>query len=178
MQLTRLRSVLALACTVACAAPDTRNREEEITRALPHTTPLDWTHGEWVGTRRSAADGETHPLHVRVTPMLGGASQLREMWVEHDGGVYRGISIQLRETETGRWTRYYANDVRGRLVTLRAVDDAGDLWRSGPNDSGRWSENRTDRPDDDTWISTVSRTTDGGATWQVVFVDELTRAGR
>lgn len=157
--------------TAACAAP-----ADTAEPLAAHTTPLDWTLGDWHGVR-SDGDAE-NPIRVRVTPILGGAGQLREMWVEHDGGTYRGMSIQLREAATGEWTRYYANDVRGRLVTLRAQGEVGgdvSVWRSDPNASGRSSENRSERIGDSGWRSTVSRTADGGDTWSVVFVDELER---
>lgn len=179
---TQLRLLLLGALLASCAAPEpgalSDSSTGDFTRTRAHTTPLDWTVGEWVGTRRATDDGVADSLRVRVTPLLGGAGQLRELWVEHDGGVYRGMSIQLHETKTGEWTRYYANDVHGKLVTLRGAggpDAAPTRWHSGPNESGRWSENRTERPDEDTWISTVSRTADGGRTWQVLFVDELER---
>lgn len=161
-----LLATLALGCTTPATTPD-----------RPHTTPLDWTLGEWTGTRTEPC-GPSHPIRVRVSPILGGAGQLREMWVDHDGGTYRGMSIQLREAETGAWTRYYANDVRGRLVTLKGVGEVGGdvgVWRSDPGETGRCSENRSERLGDDGWRSTVSRTTDGGDTWSVVFVDELNR---
>jgi len=152
MPLTSLHCALALTATLltTCAGPDVHADgpgAAAVTRAIAHATPLDWTLGEWVGTRRDADDASVHPIRVRVTPILGGAGQLREMWVEHDGGVYCGMSIQLRESETGQWTRYYANDARGSLVTLRAIgepDGAVHVWRSGPNRSGRWSENRSE----------------------------------
>jgi hypothetical protein len=175
------RFYLALTLLVGCASTNTQpdsDLQAVVATEIVHESPLDWTLGEWHGRRCSDDGATTNPIRVRVSPILGGAGQLREMWVEHDGGVYRGMSIQLCESATGEWTRYYANDVRGSLVTLHAVGGPGsspDRWQSGPNDKGRWSENRSEHPDDDTWISSVSRTTDGGLTWQGVFVDKLRR---
>ncbi|MFT7677805.1 MAG: hypothetical protein ACI8QC_001791 [Planctomycetota bacterium] len=97
MLTNQLRALLLATLMASCVATTTL--------PLAHSSPLDWTHGEWTGVRREKDSGETHPMRVRVTPILGGAGQLREMWVEGDNGTYRGMSIQLNETETDQWTR-------------------------------------------------------------------------
>ena len=174
----RLRALLLGTLVASCGTPRARTPEGMTPPTLENASSLDWTLGEWTGTRRARADSRDHPLRVRVTPILGGAGNLREMWVDTGGEPYHGMSIQLREAQTGQWTRYYANDVQGILVRLRANEYLADgpvRWNSGPNDKGRRSENLSQHPDADTWISTVSRTTDGGETWQVLFVDELKR---
>jgi len=181
LPILRLLVPLAAVALGACAAPPAAPPAS--TTALPHATALDWTHGWWTGVRRDA-DGE-NVIHVHVTPLLGGAGTLREMWVElEDGGTYRGMSVQLQDQGSGAWTRSYANDARGRLVTLRsrpgeAGPPGGDahVWRGDFTPEGRASENRSERLGDDGWRSTVRRTRDGGATWEVVFVDELRRSG-
>ncbi len=131
---------------------------------------FDWTLGDWHGVRRSADDGREEPLTMRVTPVLGGVGQLRELEVRHSGGVYRGLALQVYEPKEDRWVRQYVNDVHRTYAQLEGRVEGGYwVWRSAT------SRVVSERIGPDRWRRTVSRSIDGGATWTELFTDELQR---
>jgi len=153
---------------------------------------FDWTLGEWHGIRRAADDGSEAPLVMRVTSVLGGAGQVRELEVRHAGGIYRGLAVQVyvpsagpspepSPEATGRWVRQYVNATRRRFAQLEGgpqPDGQGSLWRSADPGAPTQSRVVSRRLGPDRWTRTVSRSTDSGTTWSEVFTDELRRRAR
>ena len=135
---------------------------------------LDWQVGEWEGTRRDAGDGSEDRMVMRVETILGGAGHTREMEITHAGGVYRGFAVQVFDPEEKLWRRSYVNDVRRTFASLEGTAE-GDrsIWRS--TSPGRTRESRlvSERPSSDAWHRTMSVSADDGATWRVLWIDEL-----
>ena len=137
---------------------------------------LDWQVGEWEGTRRDAGDGSESRMVMRVETILGGAGQTREMEIVHDGGVYRGFCVQVFDPEREVWVRRYVNDVRRSYASLEGVsEDDRSLWRSTSPGRARESRLVSERPGPGQWRRTMSVSEDGGATWRVLWIDELRR---
>ena len=135
---------------------------------------LDWQVGRWEGTRRDAGDGSEGKLVMRVETILGGAGQTRELEITHAGGVYRGFAVQVFDPEDELWRRRYVNDVRRSFASLEgSVDGERSVWCS--TSPGRERESRlvSERPSPDTWRRTMSVSEDDGATWSVLWIDEL-----
>ena len=139
----------------------------------------DWTLGEWHGFRRSAARGMEEPMTMRVTPILAGVGQLREMEIPQSNGVYRGLALQVYDPAAERWVRQYVNDVRRSYSRLEGGPEGPErsLWRSATPGRTVISKVESERLGPDRWRRTVSRSEDGGATWTEVFTDELARTG-
>ena len=146
--------------------------------AIPPSRVLDWTVGEWVGVRRDGADGSEAPMKMRVESILGGAGQARHLEVRHDGGVYRGFSVQVFDTELGRWVRQYVNATRSTFVRLEGeVDGERTIWRSVAPERKRESRLVSERPTPETWRNTMNVSDDHEKTWRVLWIDELRRSG-
>ena len=150
--------------------------------APPPEKAFDWTQGPWEGVRRDGADGSEAPMRLWVNPILDGAGQTRELRVIDGGDTYRGFSVLMLERDTGRWVEQYVNDVHGRFVRLEGeievTGPAGaerSVWR--PVDPGRERESKllSERLGTDGWRRTMSVSDDGGATWRVLWTDELKR---
>jgi hypothetical protein len=174
------RVALALAACasalVACASTPTAVDADPASGPAPFA----WTVGDWSGVRREGGEGDGEPLTLRVRAVLGGAGLLEELEVVHDGGTYRGLSVLTYLTDEERWVRQYVNDVRGRFVRLDGELDgeARSTWSS--TDPARTRESRlvSELANDGVWLRTQQVSTDGGATWRVLFRDELWRAER
>ncbi len=150
--------------------------------APPPEAAFDWTQGAWEGVRRDGADGSEAPMRLWVNLILDGAGQTRELRVIDGENTYRGFSVVMLERETGRWVEQYVNDVHGRFVRLEAeIEVSGpagaekSVWR--PVDPGRERESKllSERLGTDGWRRTMSVSDDGGATWRVLWTDELKR---
>src|SRR5262245_43181400 len=113
-------------------------------------------------------------MTVRVEPLADGAGQVECLRVETKGGLYVGFTLRLRDEEGG-WLMVYANSTRrtfGRLVG--EVDAQRSTWNSVT--PGRTGESRfVSERVGDSWRRTQLVSSDGGATWQVLFTDELQR---
>lgn len=146
----------------------------------PPERAFDWTVGAWEGVRRAGDDGSEAPMTMRVEAVLGGAGQVRQLEVRHSKGVYRGFSVQVFEREASRWVEQYANDVHGRFVRIEGeLDDAAgarSTWRVVAPERTRESRLVSERLGEDRWRRTMSVSDDGGATWRVLWTDELERA--
>jgi len=165
-----LTAMLLLPIAARCAEPPAAEPERA----------FDWTVGEWTGVRRDGADGSEAPMTMRVEAILGGAGQVRELEVRHSGGVYRGFSVQAFEREAGRWVAQYVNDVHGRFVRIEGELEDGrarSVWRVVAPERRRESRRVDERLGPDRWRRTMSVSDDGGATWRMLWVDELERAG-
>ena len=160
--------------TRGIASSQLRSEPEEATAtAAEHA--FDWTVGTWHGVRRDGADGSEASMTMRVEPILGGAGQLRQLEVRGDG-VYRGLAVQIMDPESGRWTRQYANDVRGRFTLLEGeIRGERSIWRTVSPERKRESRLVSERPAPDRWRRTMSVSEDGGETWRVLWIDELRR---
>jgi len=137
---------------------------------------LDWTLGVWEGIRRDGADGSEAPMTMRVEAILGGAGQIRQIEIPHDGGVYRGFAVQVFNEEKGRWVRLYTNEGRGRFSTLEGeVEGDRSTWWVTSVDRPRESRLVSERLEDDRWRRTMSISKDNGHSWTVLWIDELRR---
>lgn len=138
-------------------------------------TPFDWTIGEWRGVRRDGASAE--PLAVRVEPILGGAGQLEHLEVTPaDGRVYRGFTVQVLDPASRKWERRYVNSTNGEFVPLEgAVDGERSVWRVTAPERTRESRLVSEKFAPDGWRRTMSVSEDGGASWRVLWSDELRR---
>lgn len=175
----RARAFLTGILVLSLAADSGEQPAAEESQALPPERAFDWTVGEWTGVRRDGADGSSAPMTMRVEAILGGAGQVRELEVRHSGGVYRGFSVQVFERETRRWVEQYVNDVHGRFVRIEGeLEDGGDrsVWRTVAPERRRESRLVSERLAPDRWRRTMSVSEDGGASWRVLWIDELERA--
>lgn len=136
---------------------------------------FDWTVGTWQGVRRSGSDGTEESMTMRVESILEGAGQARHLEVRNGPGVYRGYSVQAFDPELNRWVRHYINDVRARFVRMEGEAE-GDrsVWRVASSGSDRRSRLVSERPGPGRWRRTMSVSDDGGETWRVLWIDELT----
>jgi hypothetical protein len=169
----RISASFVLLLALACRAPAPQAPPAEA------AGPCPWTVGEWRGTRTDAARGEPEPMAVRVRPVLGGAGRIEELEVVHGGGVYRGLHVLVLDVERGRWVSHYANDVKGRFVPLEgSALGEGFVWLSAA--PGRTRESRLvyERPAGERWRRRQEVSQDGGASWRVLFTDELERVAR
>ena len=107
---------------------------------------------------------------------LPGGGQVLRLEVETEGGSYVGFTTRVLDAETGTWTMIYANDARMRFARLNATFE-GDrsVWLSMTAKPPRGSRLIEERPGPDRWRRTQETSRDGGATWQVLFVDDLQR---
>jgi len=175
-----LLSSALVALTLAAVPSMGQAREASEPQPPPAESSFDWTLGEWAGVRRDGADGSEAPMTMRVEPILGGIGQTRELEVRHGGGVYRGFSVQVFERDAGGWVEQYANDVHGRFARIEGeVEDGGarSVWRVVAPERRRESRRVDERLGPDRWRRTMSVSDDGGATWRVLWADELERAG-
>lgn len=171
--LVRRALVLGLLLSAACRAPGAPSPPPSEVSG-----PFVWTAGEWRGTRTDAERGEAAPIVVRVRPVLGGAGRIEELEVVHSRGVYRGVQLLLHEAEAERWVNHYAN-VDGRLVPLEGrAQGESFVWQSVAPARTRESRLVYERPGNQHWRRRQEVSQDGGASWQVLFVDELERAER
>ena len=157
--------VLASACQTPPRAP-VKGADRE----------FDWTLGTWHGTRRAADDRPPSKMTMRVEPVLNGAGQILHIEIEHDGGVYRGLAVQALDARSGRWTRQYVNETRGRFARLEAAWGNGgpkSTWISTTPGKTRESRLVSERLSSREWRRTMSISTDDGASWRVLWTDDL-----
>lgn len=159
-----LASVLLLSCRAAPAPPPAMDG------------PSAWTVGEWRGTRLSPDDGRRAPMRISVRPTLGGAGLLQEIVVDTDPGTYAGLHVVLHEHASERWVSYYGNAAGGRLDPLAGTREGGILaWRNVAPERRREARLLDECPAPGRWRRTQQVSEDGGASWRVLFVDELER---
>ena len=117
-------------------------------------------------------------MTVRVETILGGAGFIEHLEVAHHDGVYRGFTVDLFDKDLGRWVRMYANSARGKFVRLEGEVQADhSVWRSSAPDRVRDSRLVSERLATDRWRRTMSVSEDKGATWRVLWVDDLMLSG-
>ncbi len=173
MRHSMLLAVLVLTLSTACRAPRVEARSEPTPARA-----FDWTIGTWSGARRAGDTGEVEPMRMTVAPMLDGAGQTRDMAIGAGDDPYRGFCAQFFAPSRGVWVREYTNASRERFTELEGEIDARDPGRSVwhvSSPSARLSELVSERPSANAWVRTMSISTDGGATWSVLWVDTLER---
>ena len=143
--------------------------------SLPAPDPFAWTVGHWHGTRHSGDGGRDARMTVLVERLGDGAGQVECLRVEAPTSPYVGFTITRRE-ESGAWKMIYVNSTEHAFARLEgASSGAKTVWSSVT--PGRLRESRlvSERIGDDLWRKTQQYSEDGGATWQVLFTDELER---
>ena len=138
---------------------------------------LAWTEGKWHGARRDTNDGSEAPMTIVIERIPNGRGTIERLEVATDGDPYVGFSVSTPNPEGGGWTRLYANDVHQKFARLVAESVAGDrtVWQSVTATPPRGSRLISERMGPDRWRRTQQVSNDNGATWQVLFVDELER---
>ncbi|MGE3175034.1 MAG: hypothetical protein AB7O97_20570 [Planctomycetota bacterium] len=148
--------------------------------APPPSTVLDWTLGEWRGTRSSGGEPETAPaerrdLQVTVTRTAGGA-HVERLQVALDDGAYVGVAVRTPLGDGDRWEVLYANDARARIARLEGRRDGDTLTvATADRSAARQTRMVWRRRGDDGWLRTQRLSEDGGRSWRVLFCDELRR---
>jgi len=139
--------------------------------------PLDWTLGSWHGVRRDAQDGTEAPMRVLVERTPDGLGQIERLEVQTDADPYVGFAVCTRDPVAGRWMRIYANDVHPKFARLAAQSVVGErvIWQSVTSRPPRGSRLVSERLGPDRWRRTQEFSTDNGVTWQIRFIDELSR---
>jgi hypothetical protein len=136
---------------------------------------MAWTLGSWHGVRRSGADGGEAPMTVRVEALPDGTGQVECLRVEGTSEPYVGFALRMRDAKGG-WRMVYVNSTGhpfARLECERA--GARSVWRSVTPGRTRESHLICEHPTERSWRKTQEISEDGGATWRVLFTDELER---
>lgn len=143
----------------------------------PRADALDWTVGVWRGTRTDAAERDAAKMRVLVERLPAGAGQILRLEVETEGDPYVGFAVTVPDPEGAGWVMLYANDAREKIARLAAkrVEDKT-VWNSLTAAPPRASRLISERLGDDRWRRTQQVSDDDGATWRVLFVDELERS--
>ncbi len=154
--------------------------------ALPASATDDysWTLGHWHGVRRSGADGRATPMTVLVEPLGDGSGQVECLRVESAGAPYVGFTIRRRDA-AGAWRMVYVNSTDHTFARLDASPSASasppaaaasaTTWNSVSPARLRESRLVSERIGERGWRKTQQFSNDGGATWEVLFTDELER---
>jgi hypothetical protein len=154
----------------------------------PHATAGDGLFDQFVGTwaceyKHFADDGslkERYPGHVTFAWILDGRA-LQDVWSgdRGDGEGERpvGTSIRFFDAKAARWIVVWILPEASVVTIVRggAVDDR--IVLEGTNTDGsrrRWSFNEI-RPNSFTWRG--EKSTDEGATWQLVAEYPMVRSG-
>jgi hypothetical protein len=154
-----------LGATAGCSARDVAS------------DPLAWTVGNWHGVRRSADDGEEAPMAVRVESLPDGGGQVEILRVEGASGPYVGFALRVKDAQ-GEWTMVYASSPGRPFARLEGqVGEGSSTWTSVTPGRTRESRLVSERVDRQRWRKTQQVSDDGGATWRVLFTDELERDG-
>jgi len=157
--------------------------------ALPQTGPgatpaesapadaLAWTVGRWEGERVEAATGIRDPISTRVESVLAGAGEEERIEVGRPGKLYRGLYLQVFDPGLKKSVLMYVNATRREFARLEgtAGPDRAD-WLSTTARAPRGSRLTYERIGTDRWRRTKEISTDSGAHWTVLFVDEMRRA--
>ena len=134
--------------------------------------------GRWRGCRVDGRDGTRSPIVVCVRAILGGAGMIEEIEVGASPGVYLGFGVHVFDVMRGVWVRKYVNQVRRKFVEYegeasrdgRSVD-----FRRADAMSGDRSWVKHELLADGSWERIMRVSSDGGATWRVLWSDHLMR---
>jgi hypothetical protein len=152
--------------------------------AEPLPASFDWTVGTWTGARRAGEEAVAAPMTLRVEALPGAAGQVECLRVEAPSGPYLGFAIRRFDPASGRWGMLYANSPGRTFARLEGelagapgaeVDGSSSLWTSTTTAPPRGSRLVSERIGADRWRRTQLVSEDGGATWRVLFIDELVR---
>lgn len=138
---------------------------------------LAWMLGTWSGVRRAADDGSEALMRVRVEALPGGDGQVECLEVDSEPGRYVGFTLRTPDAASGGWRMVYVNSAGRRFAQLVGeIEGSRTTWRSVTPGRTRESRLVSERVDAGRWRKTQHVSDDGGATWRVLFVDELARA--
>lgn len=140
---------------------------------------FDWTLGTWEGVRRDVADGTEAEMILRIEPLAGGGGQIRALEITDESEVYRGTAVQRFDSSTGTWFWQYTNSATRAFALYRGrIENNRSIWRSISPGRSRESRLVSERLPDERWRRSMSISTDGGATWLELWVDDLRRRPR
>lgn len=112
-------------------------------------------------------------------PILGGLGNIDEITMHRESGVLEGFTIRLFNPAAQEWSIYWADSLSGLLYTPmigRFENDRGEFYAHEPFE-GRHIISRFiwvhPTPDACRWEQSFSP--DGGKTWEVNWVMEMTR---
>ncbi|MEU8034689.1 hypothetical protein AB0C13_40125 [Streptomyces sp. NPDC049099] len=147
---------------------------------------FDFLHGSWdVANRRLTAPlsgggaWEEFPGHSVIRPLFGGAGNIDEITFPTRG--LRGVTLRLFDRGTGQWAIHWSDSRTGRLdppVIGGFTGDRGDFHGEDTFDGRPIRVNFTWYrlgPDSARWEQEFSA--DGGRTWELNWIMDLTRTG-
>lgn len=153
--------------------------------AAPSVHDFDFIHGRWTVEHRrltargvGANDWDCFPSTSYCEPRLGGLANVEE--VDCPARGWTGLAFRLFDIETQEWTVRWVNSTNGVLQPpVRGRFHAGGCVLEGPDtDEGRpiiaryiWSDIT---PTTARWTQAFSY--DDGATWEINWVMDFTRA--
>ena len=148
---------------------------------------FDFLYGEWTVHNRRLRElfaGSDDWYEFEATswaqPLLGGIGNVDEMDCPSEG--FSGATIRVQDQSTGQWSIYWADSKTGRLfppVVGTFENGRGDFYGDDTHNGApirahfTWSDMT---PDSARWQQEFSA--DGGATWELNWVMEFTRAQR
>jgi hypothetical protein len=182
-----------LALAGACAAVSPPAPAADSPAVLPETPvgmphDFDFEHGHW----RTTLKRRLHPLSgsdtwaeyagtTTVHPILGGRANLVELEVSGPAGRLEALSLRLFEPERRRWTLNFANAASGTLATPMSGGFGG--GRRGVFYSDETLDGRRilvrfviEATGADRCRFEQAFSADGGATWEINWIAEDTRA--
>lgn len=114
-------------------------------------------------------------MTLRVESILGGAGRVEHLRIPLPESDYLGYAVEVHDPQWNRPVRQYVNNRRMRFVRLEGSREEGRwIWLSAGENELRRSKLVTEIRNG-LWLRKQYRTTDGGATWQLLWQDELER---
>lgn len=138
--------------------------------------PLKWMLGNWTGSRFEPSSGDRAPVLSKVSNILGGAAEQEELEIKTPKGVYRGLYIHAMDPRIGKSVLIYINARRREFVRLEGTaSSSGGEWQGVSVEGPRRAKLMYEVHSKDRWRRTQYVSTDSGATWEILFVDDLSR---
>jgi len=153
--------------------------------ALPEIHDFDFVHGRWtIANRRLKIRGvggdvwDEFPSTSWCEPRLGGVANIEQ--VDCPARGWMGMAVRTLDVATRQWSVHWVNSLDGVVQPpVRGRFNADGCVLEGPDTDGArpviaryiWSHIT---PDSARWTQAFSY--DGGATWEVNWVMDFTRA--
>jgi hypothetical protein len=151
-------------------------------------TDFDFEHGTWTVAHRrlqtrlkGANDWQDFAGRSQTSPVLGGAGNIEDNWLDFPGAAYRAIAIRSFDAGTGNWAIWWLDQraPHGLDVPVigRFADHVGSFLADDTHD-GRPVRLRfqwhTADPAAPRWEQALSA--DGGATWETNWIMQFAPA--